>query len=202
MRNGHDIRAKFEIAVDAPLFIVIGQLNPFKRFEEICRAFAIAVAVNPKLILAVAGSSEDPNMIRMFEDAVAKYNLGNHVKLLGYLNHEDFHGLIHTSEAGINLRWPTLGEASYTLTQLMGAGKPVLITDHCQFSEYPCTASWKIPVGKSEPQHIANALLTLAGHPEYGRAIGRNARKYIEQFSWDRVAGKCVEFIDSLKCDA
>ena len=102
------------------------------------------------------------------------------------------------TDVAINLRWPTLGETSGTLTRLMGAGKPVLVTGRCQFNEYPEEGCWKIPPGELEAERIAQAIVALARYPKHRRSMGHFARDYISHFTWDKVTKRFREFVDEV----
>jgi uncharacterized protein YbaR (Trm112 family) len=83
------------------------------------------------------------------------------------------------SDVCVNLRYPSAGETSASLLRLLGAGRPVIVTDDLPNAEYPDDVALKIPVDRFEEETLAAVLLELQRNPELAQARGNLAREYV-----------------------
>jgi glycosyltransferase involved in cell wall biosynthesis len=192
------ILARWGVPQDAVVFAAMGAIEHNRRLEEVLSAFYIARRIDPRLVLVFTGESSQQSIVDWLNSTVEAYGLSSCVKQLGYLELGELEALIGQIDVGVNLRWPTLGEASGMVTRLMAAGKCVLVTRAKQFCEYPDDACWKVPQGEHEVEALAAAMVELARHPERRRELGRRARNYIERFAWEKVAQTYLDFLTTL----
>ena len=94
----------------------------------------------------------------------------------GYLDEYNYHRALSLSDIIVNLRYPSMGEASGTLCEAMIEGKPVIVSDHNQYSEYPDDVCWKVPINNKEVETLVVMLEYLITHPEVREALGNNAK--------------------------
>ena len=131
-----------------------------------------------------------------FHSIVRDLDLGDAVRMTGYLPVEEFLTYLRAVDIGVNLRFPTWGESSGTLLRLMACGVPTLVSDAGGFAEFPDDAVVKIDPGPHEVGAIEAALAGLLADPERRTAIGKAAKAYVAEHCEPRkVAGQYSAFI-------
>jgi len=171
----------------------IGHMTPAKRIPVALEAFQKFHSEFPDSVFLLAGqiSSYFP-----LEDRIADGSFGD-VRYLGYLERAELQGLVEMTDVCINLRYPSNGEMSSTLIDMLGRGKVVAVSNYAQFAEFPDAACIKIDVGPDEGDNLANELLNLAKDEARWRHVGEEARKYISQHHQvDVAADSIVSFIE------
>jgi glycosyltransferase involved in cell wall biosynthesis/SAM-dependent methyltransferase len=192
-RNAY--RRKLGLDEAAPLAGIFGFLKPYKRIAESLRAFRRLVRVMPNARMILAG---EPHPDFPIEPLIVSMGLSANVRMLGFTNPEDFTGYMAACDVAINLRYPTVGESSGTLLRAFGLGKAALVSDVGAFRELPDVCV-KIPVGSGEEDAILEYLNLLLSRPDVARALGANARKYVErECRWESVARRYVEFLQDM----
>jgi glycosyltransferase involved in cell wall biosynthesis len=156
----------------------ITHVNPNKRIPVVMRALRRLVARLPEALFVVAGSvSPGIELARQ----VSLLNLERHVRLLGYVSDDRARLLARAADVCVNLRYPSAGETSASLLRLLGAGRPVLVTDDPSMAEYPRDAVLPVPVDRFEDETVAGLLGLLADSDELRIAAGQAARSFIER---------------------
>jgi len=174
----HDARDALALPRDAFIVASITHVNPFKRLPVVLRAMRRVIAREPDALLVVAGSvSPEINLQRQ----VQLLNLERNVRLLGYVSDDEARLVARAADACVNLRYPSAGETSASLLRLLGAGRPVLVTDDAPMAEYPRSAVLPVPVDRFEDEMVAELLLLLAHDNDLRRDAGDAARAFVEQ---------------------
>ncbi len=156
----------------------ITHVNPFKRLPVVLRAMRRFIAREPNAILVVAGSVAPGIDLRR---QVSLLNLDRNVRLLGYVTDDHARLVARAADACINLRYPSAGETSASLLRLLGAGRPVIVTDDAPMAEYPRNAVVPVPVDRFEDEMIAEVMFLLAQDERLRLEAGNAARAFIEQ---------------------
>lgn len=149
-----------------------GLQDKVKRTESLVKAVAKLTPSLP-LKLLFAGMGEIPDA------QIKKAGVASRILCPGYLSDEDFSKQIAACDVIANLRYPSMGETSATLTQAMTHGKPCIVTDDAWFAELPDDCVWKIPHGRAEVPELSKALEHLTTSAKARRKLGRKARSYI-----------------------
>lgn len=171
--------ARQRLGISDRAFVIasVTHVNPYKRIDVVIRALRRITDVVPEALLIVAGSaSASVNL----SELVDLYGVRDHVRLLGYVSESDARLVARAADVCVNLRYPSMGETSASLLRLLGAARPVLITDHESTQEYPRDAAPRIPVDAYEDEMVAEVLLLLAEHRSLREAAGHAAREFIE----------------------
>jgi hypothetical protein len=108
-------------------------------------------------------------------------NLERNVRLLGYVTDDEARLVARAADVCVNLRYPSAGETSASLLRLLGAGRPVLVTDDEPMGEYPRDAVLPVPIDRYEDEMLADLLLMLARDGVARAAAGAAARQFIER---------------------
>ncbi|MEZ5829608.1 MAG: glycosyltransferase [Dongiaceae bacterium] len=124
------VRLKFH---DPLRVIVFGHLVPNRRLPNILRAIAESTYRN-RIRLTIAGEISDRSRIA---SEVELLELQPQVSLEGYVSESRLHALLADADVAINLRHPTMGEASHSQLHLWAHGLPTLVTKAGWYAEQP-----------------------------------------------------------------
>jgi glycosyltransferase involved in cell wall biosynthesis len=171
--------ARKRLGIRQETFVVasFGHLNRYKRLDSALRAFAaFSQEVTDSLYLLVGSASPNYNVKRVID----LLNLNDRVRVTGYTPADVFADCVAASDVCVNLRYPTAGESSAALLDIMGAGKSVLISATGSFEEMPDGACAKVSVDDFEEEMILEYLLTFCASPSLRRRLGANARAFVQ----------------------
>ncbi len=173
-----------------------GFIKPYKRIAESLRAFRRLVRVEPNARMILVG---EPHPEFPVEQLIRTLGLREHVRILGFVPLEKFVEYIAACDIILNLRFPTVGETSGSLTRAMGLGRAVMVSDVGSFSELPDDICLKVPVGIHEEDLIFEYLNTLVMRPDLTLAMGARAKAWVEtECRWDVVADKYTDFLEQV----
>lgn len=192
------IREEYKQRYDIKDEIIVGCFgfaNENKRPDKVLHAVAALIKEGYKIKLIYFGE----NNMNLLTDLIDQYHLNQNVVITGYLNSEQYEVGLEMSDIVVNLRYPSMGEASATLCEAFQYGKPVLVSQINQYTEYPDEVCWKVPIGKYEISIIKEMIAYLIDHEEVRRALGNNAKSYAENaLSCDKIARKYYNIIESI----
>lgn len=177
------------------LVTAFGYAAPQKRLDQLLAAAARLRPEFPQLRLAIVGTVIDGYDLAAH---VATLGLADITRITGYVDDAELSAYLAATEIGANLRYPTLGESSATLVELMAAGKPALVSAVDAFAELPAAACVKIAVDATETDAITAALRTLLTDAALRQRIGAQARAYAESHcSPQIVAQQYLQFVET-----
>jgi glycosyltransferase involved in cell wall biosynthesis len=104
--------------------IMFGYLGPNRRLDAILRAFG-RLARRDKFQLHVYGKLDKPDH---WQQQIQRAGLGQQVKLHGFVSDAELDEALIRSHLAINLRYPSMGEASWTQLRLWSHALPSLVT--------------------------------------------------------------------------
>jgi glycosyltransferase involved in cell wall biosynthesis len=126
--------------------------------------------------------------VKQLQAEVESSEYRENITFTGYLDDVDYLSALFSSDVVINLRKPSMGEASLTLAQALAAGKPALISDLNQYREFPDRVCWKLTHDENEAQLLYEYLVVLLSNRNVREAISANALDYAESvLALDRV---------------
>lgn len=189
-----DARARLGLPQDALIVGSFGLVTPEKQIGLALRAFARLRACRPEALYLIVGEvliSHPP-----LGPLIAELGLQESVRFTGRVpDLATFAAYIAAADMAINLRYPTVGETSASLLQVMAAGVPAIVTDAGWYHELPEGTCLKLPPDADEAA-LAEALQTLADDAERRQQIGAAARAYIAQtHRWEDAANAYLAFI-------
>jgi glycosyltransferase involved in cell wall biosynthesis len=177
------IRTKLGVGPDDFLVGCFGFVASTKRPEAILRAIAQLVKRGLPVKLMVVGIGED------IVPLVRKYGLKDRIITLGFVSDSEFQELLAAVDAVVNLRYPSMGEASATLVQALAHDKPCVVTDHGWFAEWSQDHVSKVSCGENEAEEVSAILSSWIKNPKAARAMGVRAGNFVrERHHPDRVA--------------
>lgn len=188
-----DIRTRYGIGADAFVVTCAGNLTPTKRLTTILHAFAELLDQIPEAQLLLVGRTTAPEYAYRLRRLAADLKLGGCVHFIGYVDMNELYDVLDITDVCLNLRYPTLGETSGMLLRMMQRGKPIIVTAVGQFLEFPDSVCWKVDVGGAEQRQLVRLLVRLGRSTDVREALGKNALRFAQERTWDKVAGLHVE---------
>jgi glycosyltransferase involved in cell wall biosynthesis len=186
-----EFRKTYGIPSDHFIVTFVGHITPAKRLDVALEAFREFHARFPQSIFLIAGESS----ARLPVARSLKSGFGG-IRYLGYLDRSKLDALIAISDACINLRYPSHGEMSSTLIDMLGLGRVAVVSNYGQFAEFPDDVCIKIAPGHHEKEDLAKALVGLSTNRDQKERMEANARAYIaEQHTPEAAAKAIMDFI-------
>lgn len=180
--------------------LCIGFASRSKRIDLVLRALRLLVDAGLALHLTIAGEVR-PEEVDL-ETLVAGLGLEGAVTFSGYLDDEAIDPLIAASDLVINLRDPTSGETSGTLSRAMALGRCAVVSDVGWYAELPDRAVVKIELGRVGPDRLAQRLWPFVTDASLRREVGCQARAWIgERASLADVVESYAQAIEQAHAD-
>lgn len=152
--------------------VLFGILGRNRRIPEILRA----IASHPRrdeLTLHVYGTYDDPAGL---EALIRTFDLSRRVVVHGYVPDDVLDEAIRSAALVLNLRFPSMGEASASQLRAWSLGKATVVTPVGWYAELPPDAVLSAPL--SDEQGALREAFTLAlDEPARLRAVGENGRR-------------------------
>ena len=186
-------RAMFGMKDGELAVVSLGFVTPAKCVEQIIRALSEIRSETPPFKYWLFGEMRHPDTVRR---AVKQFGMEDVVVEKGYTSLSTFESAIEASDLVINLRYPTVGETSGTMTRAMGAGKPVVVFRHGSFSEPPADAVVGVPLDTFNHGNLATACRSLLSNKELRESIGRRASDWAASVSPTQSTQRQTEFIN------
>jgi glycosyltransferase involved in cell wall biosynthesis/SAM-dependent methyltransferase len=173
-----ECRRSFGIPEDALVIASLGFVTQSKRIPVVLAAFKQLLADMPKAIYLIVGEDHPKSGVALL---VEEMGLSGKVRITGYTTERDFFRYLKAVDVVVNLRFPTAGETSGTLIRSLGAGKPVIVTDFGQFSEFPDDCCLKVRAGPAEERDLYTQLRSLVHRPMLRESLGRRASEWVRR---------------------
>ncbi len=170
---GRETRDRLGIATDEVVIGVFGYLRDSKRIGSVLRA--LGAVRRGRLLLAGRFVSAD------LERALEPQLRDPRIVRTGHVPEDEFWRLAEITDICVNLRFPTAGETSGIGIKMMGIGKPVVVTDCEENSDFPPLSVVRVDPGEAEPEMLACYLRALGESEEMRREIGRRAAEHIRE---------------------
>ena len=189
-----EFKTRFGIRDDHFVLTCLGFVNPNKlpRLQIDVVARLIDDGYPVQLIFAGEPAPEVKDL--MTEVRSGKY----HEKIIftGYQNEADYFSAIFASDIIINLRNPSMGEASGTLMHALAAAKPTIISDANQYREFPDKVCWKLAYDENQAEVLYAYIRALVSDPRLREAISANAANFVATvLSWEKIIARWTEVI-------
>ncbi len=171
-------RDRLGIPHAARLFGIFGFLRETKRVLPCIRAFRRLHASDPNTALLIAGQPVSPDLTRLLETEAAHPA----IRSLGYLAHADLAVATAAIDCCLNLRYPAAGETSGIAIRMMGAGKPVILSDIEENADIPAAACLRVRPGVAEAAELFDHMFMVSRFPQVAREIGHRAERHIREY--------------------
>ena len=150
--------------------IVFGYLGPNRRLDAILDALA-GFSEKEKFRLNIFGQLlKDEECVR---EKIRTLKLGELVKIHGFVAEEKLDAALSAAHLAINLRFPSVGEASGSQLRIWSHGLPSLVSDVGWFASLPAETVGFVRHDQNEIQDIQNHLSDFLDSPESFARMGR-----------------------------
>jgi glycosyltransferase involved in cell wall biosynthesis len=114
----------------------------------------------------------------------------------GYQNETDYFNAISAADIIINLRNPSMGEASGTLMHALAAAKPTIVSDADQYREFPDKVCWKLAHDENQADVLYAYISALLSDRTLRAAISGNCADYVRDvLGWEKIIAQWTEVI-------
>ena len=161
---------------DGELAVVsLGFVTPAKCIEQVVSALAGIRSEVPPFKFWIFGEMRHPTSVRQ---AIKKHDMTDVVIEKGYTPLSTFEAAIEASDLVVNLRYPTVGETSGTMTRAMGSGKPVVVFRYGSFAEPPPSAVIGVPLDTFSSLGLSDACKKAMVSSTFREAVGLKAKHW------------------------
>jgi glycosyltransferase involved in cell wall biosynthesis len=155
---------------------LFGFLGPNRRLPVLLRALA-DFPERTRFRLDVYGTIDGAEKIQQL---IGRLGLGDLVAMHGFVDHAELEQALRRTDLVVNLRNPSMGEASGSQLHLWQYGLPALVTRGAWYETLPeNTVAFVRP--DHETEDIQTHLGAFLADPEKYRELGRNGRRYVAE---------------------
>ena len=155
--------------------VVFGFLGPNRRLGPILDV--IAGLSNPDFLLDIYGALEEPEPI---DAQIARLGLVGRVRRHGFVPQAELQAALARADCAINLRFPSMGEASASQLRIWDAALPSIVTRTGWYATLPDDAVFFVEPER-EAETLSAHLEALRRDPTRFRQAGRRGRALLEQ---------------------
>lgn len=170
-------KAHLGLPGDKILLVTIGHVNPNKRIDRILHVLSNNPKIAERLTYLVIGLCENGPYYEILQDLVRRHALSRTVRFLGFKPDAELHSYMAAAEGFINLRFPAMEGASWSLIEELHFGKPVIVTDTGCYSELPDDCVFKVRPDHEE-HDIREALIKIVQGGNQAGEIGERGKKF------------------------
>jgi glycosyltransferase involved in cell wall biosynthesis len=165
------LRKKHGIAEDDLTISCLGFIGPTKRIAQVCEALA-KLKGKIKFRFLIVGEGDDLSAV------IENAGLSELTIRTAFVDEHAFSLYLQLTDLVVNLRYPSMGESSATLTRALLLGKPCIVSNDGAFADLPDSVVVKIALGNSEVPDLTAAIERLAVDKEARAALGAAGRSY------------------------
>lgn len=156
--------------------IIFGFLGANRRLESVLKALR-DFPQRDRFRFDVYGTlAHEKSILRMIDD----FELNNVVTVHGFVSSTELARALSRSDLAVNLRDPTMGEASASQLLIWQHGLPSLVTDIGWYATVPKDTVAFVR-RDAELEDIQSHLANFLRNPEAYRELGRSGRRYVEE---------------------
>jgi glycosyltransferase involved in cell wall biosynthesis len=170
-----EARARLELPAGAFLVGHFGYITRPKQPGAVVGGFArLARRRDDARLLMVGADTSGGGLDRLIQ----RNDLRGKVRPVGFVDLTLFYLFLKAVDAVVNLRYPSAGESSGTVSRALAEGRATIVNDLGSFSEIPDGAALKVEIDGDQPEEVGAHLIRLAEDPAYLQGVERAAREY------------------------
>ncbi len=171
--------------------LCVSRLVERKGVQHLIGSMPAIVASFPDVSLQIVGEG---NLADELTAQCKSLGVHEHVEFLGYVPHEQLPELYQKAELFVQ---PSFYEGmSNTVLEAMASGLPIVATGEGGREELFSGNAVTVPFGK--PKELASAVGALLNARETISSMGLRSRHIAEGFSWSAVAGRYVDYYQTM----
>ncbi|HMK89048.1 MAG TPA: glycosyltransferase family 4 protein [Methylocystis sp.] len=171
-------REKLGLPPNATILLTLGFVNRAKQIPMMLDALSIVRRSHASATCVIAG--RDTFDGAPLSDEISARGLDDAVRSLGYVPDDAIAELLDACDMLLNLRYPTQGETSGTVSRALARGVCTIVTNHGWFGELPDDAVIKTPPLPNQPELLAGTILHFLSRPDARRKVEQAALAYAE----------------------
>jgi glycosyltransferase involved in cell wall biosynthesis len=157
-------RERLGLGHDRFVISTVGFATANKQYDAILRAILqLPPALRDRAIFVVAGQVR-PHEYDV-ERVIEQLGMGSRVVLTGFLSEARMRDILLSSDLICNLRYPTFGESSGSLSRALGVGCGIVVSDTGSYAELPPGTCFRIPAKSDPSMEIAQLFGTVMTDP-------------------------------------
>ncbi|MDO6567899.1 glycosyltransferase [Alteromonas sp. 1_MG-2023] len=172
-------RGQLGLPGNKPVITSMGFIAKAKQIKSVLTALAALKQEGLDFTYVLAGQCK-PHEYDVHQD-IADSGLVDNVIVTGFLDEDAFFKYMLASDLIVNLRYPTGGESSGTLTRAMGMGLCCVVVNIGPFGELPNDCAVKLNWDERFSDNLQNQLKRLIEDKQYRVTFGKNAQKWVER---------------------
>jgi glycosyltransferase involved in cell wall biosynthesis len=186
--NGFDGALLSQRSEEEDFMLFLGRLHIGQKGLDTLRNALHTVACR----LVIAGGGKDEVTVKtLFSDLVGS----GRVFLAGFVNGQEKADLLRKC---LFMVVPSRYEGQpLTVIEAAACGKPVIVSDIPEL-RYAVDAGFGASFRCGEAEDLAEKMRLLLNNPSLRQEMGRKAREYARQFTWDRIAGEYEQYLFSI----
>lgn len=186
-------RRQLGLPLDATLVTALGFITRPKLIAETLASLARLAGRLPDVRFVLAGQRR-PAEYDVDAD-IARSGLADRVIVTDYLDEESFFLHLAAADVVVNLRYPTGGESSGTLTRAMGAGRACVVLDHGPMGELPEGCVAKVAMGEGFARRLDATLERLLSDRAARERLAGSAAAAAQAWSPEASAARLREIV-------
>lgn len=178
--------------------LTFGNVNPNKRIDTVIEVLGDDPELARSIEYKVIGSCEHRPYVSHLQSLIVQYHLQDTVTLLDYQPDDVLHGYIEQADLFVNLRYPAMEGASWSLLEQLVSGKPVVVSDNGCYREIPDDCVVKIHPD-NEKAELHQALRRLVTDRDLRQTIGSTGRQHaVLHYSGERYRTRFGDFANKI----
>lgn len=171
-RETPDGRRRLNLPSDAFVLGIVARMQTHRRYEDLFDAFRALLDIEKAAHLVVVGRGTRQEQVGF--EPVRRLGLEGHVHFTGFLDGEDYAGMLRAFDAGVFLV-PGSDGTCRAVREMMAMGRPVVAADRGMLREIVTNESDGLVVDGSSAS-LFDAFRRLASDRSERRRLGRAAR--------------------------
>jgi glycosyltransferase involved in cell wall biosynthesis len=158
---------------------IVGHLGFFtlpKQPAAVLRGFARLVERRPDAMLLLVGEKRVQGFA--LDRLILSLGLEHQIRMVGFVDMTDFYLYLKATDAVVNLRYPSAGEASGTFSRALAEGRAVVVSNIGSFARVPSDVVLKVEVDGDQAGQVGRHLISLAEDPLLKAALEERARVF------------------------
>lgn len=148
-------------------FVFCGHVGPNRRLVEFLQAWG-SLPAPQRITLDLYGNISSS---RLLLQHASQFGVEQFIRINGYVSDAELEQALQSADFAINLRWPTMGEASASQLRYWAAALPTLVSDVGWYAELPADSVCRISVG-NEAGDLQALLEDALASPDKYRQVG------------------------------
>ncbi|MEM8661734.1 MAG: glycosyltransferase [Pseudomonadota bacterium] len=157
-------------------FVFCGHVGPNRRLLQFMEAWG-QISAPQRVRLELFGNVANDRQLMQYAQ---RFGIADNVTLHGYVDEDHLEAALHAADFALNLRFPTMGEASASQLRYWSAALPTLVSDVGWYNELPADTVCPIAVD-NEIQDLRDLLESAIASPERFEAIGRRGLTHLRE---------------------